>query len=77
MLAKRTYKNQVTIPQGVIKDFPGVEYFDVLKRGREIVLIPVDVQSSQGLEEIRDKMQALQISEEDVKEAVKWARKKR
>ena len=76
MLAKRTYKNQITIPQGVIKDFPGVEYFDVQRRGEEIVLKPVALQGSENLERTRNKMAKLGITERDIQEAVRWARSK-
>ena len=29
MLAKKTSKNQITLPKAVISRFPAVEYFDV------------------------------------------------
>lgn len=77
MLAKRTYKNQITIPQGVIKAFPGVEYFDVQKRDQEIVLRPVKISSSsEDLEKIRKKISDLGITEKDIEAAVHWARKR-
>ena len=37
MLAKRTYKNQITLPKDVLKDFPGVEYFDVSAKDGKIL----------------------------------------
>ena len=76
MLAKRTYKNQITIPRIVIKDFPGVEYFDVQSRGQEIILKPVFLNTSDNLEKIRDRMNQLGITEKDIEDAVRWARKK-
>ncbi len=76
MLAKRTYKNQITIPQNVIRDFPGIDYFDVQKRGQEIVLKPVTFTSSENLERIRDKMARLGITEKDIENAVRWSREK-
>jgi len=33
MLAKKTVKNQITLPKAVITRFPGVEYFDVSTDG--------------------------------------------
>lgn len=76
MLAKRTYKNQVTIPKAVIEAFPGVEYFDVHRRGQEIVLHPVEVRSpAESLERIRDKIAALGITGHDIEAAVRWARR--
>lgn len=76
MLAKRTYKNQITIPQDVIRDFPGVEYFDVQRRGQEIVLKPVALQASENLDRVRAKMAKLGITGKDIEEAVRWARSK-
>ena len=77
MLAKRTYKNQITIPKSVIEGFAGVEYFDVQKREQEIVLKPVLVRSgSEELEMIRRKIAKLGITEKDVEAAVNWARKR-
>ena len=77
MLAKRTYKNQITIPQAVAKEFPGVEYFDVKRRGQEIVLKPVTFNTaSENLERIRNKMSQIGITEKNVEEAVRWARNK-
>lgn len=76
MLAKRTYKNQITIPAGVIKDFEGVEYFDVQKRGQEIVLKPVTINVSSSLEQVREKIDQLGMTEKDINDAVRWARRK-
>jgi len=78
MLAKKTYKNQITIPQVVIRGFPGVEYFDVQQRDQEIVLKPVKISSSsEDLEKIRKKIEDLGITEKDIDEAIRWARKSR
>ena len=76
MLAKRTYKNQITIPQDVIKDFPGVEYFDVERRNQEIVLKPVSLTSSGNLNSVREKMSKLGITEKDIEDAIAWTRRK-
>lgn len=78
MLAKKTSKNQITIPKPVIDRFPGVEYFDVEQRNQEIVLKPVAVNSrSEELERIRDRIAALGITERDIDDAVRWARSRR
>ena len=78
MLAKKTYKNQVTIPLSVIKGFPNVEYFDVICRDEEIVLRPVVVEAkSDHLAAIRLKMSKLGITEKDIENAVRWSRKSR
>ena len=71
MLAKRTSKNQLTIPKSVADQFPGAEYFDVqVERGR-IVLRPVQIDQ---LDQVRVKLDQLGIRPKDVATAVEWAR---
>ena len=76
MLAKKTSKNQLTLPKDVIKDFADVQYFDVTVKEKKIVLTPVKIAPvDAGLSDVREKMAALGITENDVDKAVKWARK--
>ncbi len=78
MLAKKTSKNQLTLPKEIVKSFPGTDYFDVSVRDKKIVLIPVRISPVEtSLENIRKKMEKLGITEKDVADAVKWARKRR
>jgi hypothetical protein len=78
MLAKKTSKNQLTLPKEVVKAFPGTEYFDVSVQDRKIVLMPVKIAPADvTLEGLREKMEKLMITKGDVAEAVKWARRKR
>ena len=78
MLAKKTSKNQLTLPKDVIKDFADVQYFDVTVKEKKIVLTPVKIAPVDGgLSAVREKMAALGITENDVDKAVKWARKKK
>lgn len=78
MLAKKTSKNQLTLPKDVVKSFPDIEYFDVSVKDRKIILMPVRITpANAALENIRSKMEKLGIAEKDVSDAVKWARKKR
>ncbi len=72
MLAKKTSKNQITLPRTVIRQFPGVDYFDVQEQDGLIVLRPVRPNQS---DEVRRKLAELGISEQDVADAVEWARK--
>ncbi len=44
MLAKKTSKNQVTLPKAIADRFPGTEYFDVQVRGRAILMRPVRIE---------------------------------
>jgi hypothetical protein len=78
MLAKKTSKNQLTLPKEIVKAFPNTNYFDISVKDKKIVLIPVRITPVRtSLEGIRDKMEKLGITEKDVTDAVKWARKRR
>ena len=71
MLAKLTSKNQLTIPKAVAMEFSGVEYFDVSTDGSAIVLKPL---RSSRADEVRQHLADLGITEQDVKDAIAWAR---
>ena len=78
MLAKKTSKNQLTLPKEIVKEFPDVDYFDAKVDGRAIVLTPVKITlMDTSIELIREKMARLGIAETDVRDAVKWARKRK
>ncbi len=72
MLAKKTVKNQITLPKTVVTRFTGVEYFDVSTDGECIILRPL--QKSRA-DEVRGRLAQLGIEEQDVVDAVSWARK--
>ncbi|MDE3149978.1 MAG: AbrB/MazE/SpoVT family DNA-binding domain-containing protein [Acidobacteriota bacterium] len=72
MLAKKTSKNQLTLPKVVASRFPGVEYFEVSTDGKLITLKPL--QRSRA-DEVRENLAQLGITEQDVKDAIAWARK--
>ena len=72
MLAKKTSKNQITLPKTVVSRFHGVEYFDVSTDGECIVLRPLE-RSRAG--EVRARLEQLGIDEQDVTAAISWARK--
>jgi bifunctional DNA-binding transcriptional regulator/antitoxin component of YhaV-PrlF toxin-antitoxin module len=71
MLAKMTVKNQVTLPKAVVKQFNGVEYFDVSTDGVSITLRPLQ-RSRAG--EVRERLAQLGVTEQDVTDAISWAR---
>jgi hypothetical protein len=73
MLAKKTIKNQITLPKAVVTHFSGVEYFDVTSDGECIILRPLQ-RSRAG--EVRARLAQLGIDEPDVAAAVSWAREK-
>ncbi len=78
MLAKLTAKNQISLPKAVVKNFPGVEYFDVSLQDGEIMLSPVVVaRATERLKAIRAKIKKLGLTEKAVEEAIRWARGKK
>lgn len=72
MLAKLTAKNQITLPKAAISGVDTAEYFDVTVEAGRIVLTPVRVQRAQAA---REKLESLGITEQDVEDAVAWARR--
>jgi hypothetical protein len=71
MLAKLTVKNQLTLPKAIVTRFKGVEYFDVSTDDSSITLKPL---RRSRLEEIQGKLARLGITEQDVTDAIAWAR---
>lgn len=74
MLAKKTVKNQITLPKKIAELFPGVEYFQVRTEDDHIVLEPL--RPDRALR-AREKLAKLGIAEDDLTDAVTWARKRR
>jgi len=72
MLAKRTAKNQITLPKALVEAVGTSDYYDVTVEDGRIVLTPVRVQRADA---VRDKLAELGISEADIDDAVSWARK--
>jgi hypothetical protein len=78
MLAKKTSKNQITLPKDIAKAFPDAKYFDISIKDNKILLMPVKITPvGSSLEGVRDKMRKLGITEKDVSEAIQWARSKK
>ena len=59
MLAKKTSKNQITLPKAIVSRFPDAE------------LVPLRPSRA---DEVRDKLAKLDIKESDVKDALQWVR---
>ena len=72
MLAKLTSKNQLTLPKSITKAIGNSEYFEVKVEGGQIILTPVKIQRADA---VRSKLAALDLSEQDIADAVAWARK--
>jgi hypothetical protein len=71
MLAKKTSKNQLTLPKAILKAVGDADYFDVSAEDGRIVLTPVRVQRADS---VRTKLASLGITEDDVQDAIEWAR---
>jgi bifunctional DNA-binding transcriptional regulator/antitoxin component of YhaV-PrlF toxin-antitoxin module len=75
MLAKLTVKNQVTLPRRALDALGTREaptYFEVAVEEGRIILTPTRVGSADA---VRRKLAELGITEEDVADAVTWARR--
>lgn len=72
MFAKKTSKNQITLPKAVISRFSTVEYFDVREEDGRIILAPVKASRADS---VREKLRELGITPSDVDDAIAWARK--
>jgi hypothetical protein len=73
MLAKKTVKNQITLPKAVVTRFTEVEYFDVSTDGECIILRPL---RRSRADEVRARLAQIGIGEEDLTAAVSWSRKR-
>ncbi len=73
MLAKKTVKNQITLPKKIADLFPDAEYFDVRTEDGHIILEPLKADRSK---QVREKLAKLRISEDDIADAIAWGREK-
>jgi len=71
MLAKKTSKNQITLPKTVIMRFSGVEHFDVSTDGECITLRPLRASRA---DEVRARLAQLGIDDQDITDAITWSR---
>ena len=72
MLAKMTSKNQLTLPKSVTDAVGGAQYFEVQTKAGQIILTPVRIQRADS---VRAKLAELDLTEQDIADAVDWARK--
>lgn len=74
MLAKLTAKNQLTLPKSIITAVDAGEYFEVEVRNGQIILTPIRIQRADA---VRAKLATLNLSEQDINDAVVHARQSR
>jgi len=71
VVAKRTSKNQLTLPKAVVEQAGLADYYDVTCDQGRIVLTPLH---PGGASAVRTRLRELGISEADLTDAVEWAR---
>lgn len=71
MLAKMTTKNQLTLPKAITRAMGDPQYYEIRAENGRIILTPVRIQRADA---VRAKLAELEISEQDVEDAVAWAR---
>ena len=71
VLAKRTSKNQLTLPKAIVEATGPADYYDVVCEEGRIVLTPLHPGAA---DEVRARLEEMGIGEEEVAEAVSWAR---
>jgi antitoxin component of MazEF toxin-antitoxin module len=72
MLAKRTSKNQLTLPKSIVQMVGETDYYDVSVHNGQIILTPVRLQQADA---VRRKLEELGINQDDVGDAIAWSRK--
>jgi hypothetical protein len=72
MLAKRTSKNQITLPKAIVAGFEDIEYFEISRQDGRIILEPVQINQA---DKVREKLNSLGIKECDIEDSIQYARK--
>ena len=73
VLAKRTAKNQITLPKKAVTSVGSPAYFEVTVDDGRLVLTPAALNRAGA---VRRKLAELGTTEGDVDRAVKWARRR-
>jgi hypothetical protein len=71
VIAKLTSKNQLTLPKSVTNEIASTEYFDIKVEHGQIILTPVKIHRADA---VRTKLADLNLSEQDITDAVAWSR---
>lgn len=71
MVTRLVDKREVQLPDIVLRDFKNVEFFEITSDGVRIVLTPV---SASRVDLLRQKLDQLDLSEQDIEDAIRWAR---
>ena len=76
MLAKKTAKNQVTIPEALLDRLPPADYFEAEVVGDALILRPVKVVEMVDIDRVRSRLKRGRVGQDEVGQAVRWARNK-
>lgn len=71
VLTKRSSDNQLTLPQAVVELLGPADVYDVIWEEGRIVITPV---SSSASSAVRSRLEEQGLRDEDVADAVRWAR---
>lgn len=71
MIVKLNDKNQLTLPERIVEQFPDTNYFSVKVEFGRIILQPVNPEQ---LGQVHEKLEQLRVAEDDIHEAVEWSR---
>ena len=71
MLAKVTEQGALVLPQGVLQEIGNPTQFRIKISDGQLILTP---ETPQILERVRTHIEALGISQQDVSDAIEWAR---
>ena len=74
MLAKLTSKNQLTLPKRMVDAVGHPTYFEIAVDDGRLVLTPARIGQADA---VRQKLVELGITENDVEDAIIWARRQR
>ena len=78
MLAKKTSKNQVTLPKKIVQALPETDYFDVTVGSGCIMLRPVTItEPGNKLATVRLKIRKLGLTAKNIDDAMRWVRARR
>ena len=72
VVARRTSKNQLTLPKAVVEKAGVADYYDVVCDNGRIVLTPLH---PGGAAAVRSRLAELGLDDVDVADAVDWARR--
>ena len=78
MLAKKTSKNQLTLPKKALQEIPDTDYFDVTTKDGVLILRPITLsEPGSRLASVRQKIRELGIEPKSIDRAIAWARGRR